>query len=115
MRYRQLDAGGDYTIGKPFLANSPQAVAQAVATRLQLNQGEWFVDTTDGMPWQSQVLGHRFAGRNPDAAVKARILGTTGVKQITSYTSTFDGTSRSMSISVTLDTIYGAINFTQTL
>jgi hypothetical protein len=54
MRYRKLDANGDYTFGggsNDFLVNTPETVAQAVMTRLNLLQGEWFLDTTAGMPW----------------------------------------------------------------
>ena len=42
MRYRPLDANGDYTVGIPFLVNSPACVGQAVLTRLKLFLGEWF-------------------------------------------------------------------------
>lgn len=115
MRYRQLDPSGDYTIGKPFLINSPQAVAQAVQTRLALNMGEWFTDTSDGTPWQTEVLGHRYAGRNPDAAIKARILATPGVQQLSNYTSVFDGQTRKLTVTANLDTVYGATTFTWAL
>ncbi len=49
MRYRAWDANGDYTFGqgsKNFLVNSPQCVAQAVVSRLRLQLGEWFIDTS---------------------------------------------------------------------
>jgi len=109
MRYRKLDANGDYTLGSnAFLVNSPDAVAQAIKTRLALWLGEWFVDVTDGTPWNQKVLGKRLPGRNPDAAIKQRILGTQGVTEITGYSSTFDGNSRTLSIAATVNTTYGA-------
>lgn len=109
MRYRKLEANGDYVLGpNAFLANSPETVAQAVETRLKLWLGEWFVDTKDGTPWNEKVLGKRLPGKNPDAALKQRILGTPGVKQITSYSSSFNGDTREFSVAAALDTIYGA-------
>ena len=109
MRYRKLDANGDYVLGSnAFLVNSPETVAQAVRTRLDLWLSEWFVDTKDGTPWNERVLGKRLPGKNPDTAIKQRILGTPGVKQITGYSSSFDGDTRKFSVAATLDTIYGA-------
>ena len=107
MRYRKLDADGDYTIGtgQDFFVNSPEAVAQAVLTRLRLWRGEWFVDTKDGTPWATDILGKRLQGRNYNAAIKQRILGTEGVTEITAYDSTYDGETRRVAINATINTI----------
>ena len=107
MRYRQLDAAGDMTFGasqQNFLVDSPDAVAQAVQTRLRLIQGEWFLDVTEGMPWATEVLGVRTSATY-DAAIKACILGTQGVVEILSYSSSLTG--RALSVSAVIDTIYG--------
>ena len=117
MRYRQLDAAGDYQLGgaAAFLVNSPETVAQAVLTRLNLSQGEWFIDVTDGTPWMQDILGKRKQGRNPDAAIKQRILGTPGVNSLTAYSSSYDGVTRKLNVTAMLDTIYGAATITETL
>ena len=105
MRVRPLSPTGDYQIGVPFYTNCSQAVEQAIYTRLRLWLGEWFVDVTDGTPYLTGVLGERYA-KNPDAAIKARILGTPGVESLTAYSSTFDGTSRTLTVNATVQTIY---------
>ncbi|AOY96842.1 hypothetical protein BKK79_36110 [Cupriavidus sp. USMAA2-4] len=108
MRYRKLDADGDYVFGNQqadFYVNSPDAVAQAVVTRLRLWQGEWFLDTTAGTPW-NQVLG-KYAGGTYDATIRQRVLGTQGVQAITDYSSTVDSEARTLTVSVTINTIYG--------
>ena len=109
MKYRKLDANGDYVIGLQqgdFYTNTPEAVAQAVQTRLGLRQGEWFLDTTVGTPYDSQILG---AGKvaSYDYAIQAVILGTQGVNQITAYSSNVDPTTRAATVQCTIDTIYG--------
>ena len=107
MRYRKLSDTGDYTFGQGqanFLIDSPDAVAQAIQTRLLLMTGEWFLDTTDGTPYATQILGMNTAATR-DLAVKRRVLQTPGVKQITSYSSQV--VDRKFSVSVTVDTIYG--------
>lgn len=106
MRYRPLDANGDYTVGRPFLANSPACVAQAVLTRLKLWKGEWFLDVTDGTPYQQEILGQQPTGIQ-DAAIKQRILGTPGVTSLASYSSVFNGKNRMLTISATINTQYG--------
>ena len=48
MRYRKLDANGDYSFGQAapnFWHDVPDAVAQLVVTRFAMWQGEWWLDT----------------------------------------------------------------------
>jgi hypothetical protein len=112
MRYRPLDANGDYTIGVPFLVNSPNTVAQAILTRLKLFQGEWFIDTTDGTPWLQSILGKQFRS-DPNSFIRQRILGTPGVTSIVSYSSSISG--RSITVSGTVNSQFGAAIFSATL
>jgi hypothetical protein len=106
VRYRALDINDDYTVGQPWLVNSPQAVAQAVKTRLRLWQGEFFVDITDGTPYLQQILDKRSPTRNPDAAIKLRIVGTLGVTGIAQYGSVYDGNSRTLTAYALVNTQY---------
>ena len=93
MRYRRLDANGDYSMGHgqaDYLVNTPQTVAQAVQTRLNLFLGQWFLNTADGTPWNTAVLG-RNAKATADLAIQARVLGTPGVTGIATFASTLLG------------------------
>lgn len=112
MRYRQLDAHGDYTVGLPFFINSPQCVAQAISTRLKLWQGEWFLDTTAGTPWRQSILGR---SSNPDAFIKQAILGTQGVTALVAYSSELDSTQRVLTVSGTVATLFGQASFSTPL
>ena len=107
MRYRALDAAGDMTFGAGsanFLVNSPDAVAQAVMTRLRLLTGEWFLDTSEGTPYATQILG-RNTEATYDQAIRERILDTEGVTELVRYSSSLVG--RRLSIDATIDTVYG--------
>lgn len=117
MRYRKLDANDDYTIGTnaDFYINNAAAVKQAILTRLRLWRGEWFLDIAEGTPWQAEVLGKLVRGRNPDAAVKQRILATEGVQEILSYTSVFNGDTRRVKIDATVSTIYGDVQINEVI
>ncbi len=117
MRYRALDQNGDYTFGQNganILVNSPQTVAQAVRTRLGLIQGEWFLDTTVGTPYNSKILGMGKVSTY-DAAIQGVIVGTQGVKRIKSYSSGVDPATRKASINCLIDTVYGETLINQLL
>lgn len=114
MRYRALTATGDYSFGlgpSEFLVNTPATVAQAVLTALLLHQGEWFLNITAGMPWETQVLGYGTQTLY-DAAIKSAILGVEGVKQILNYNSSLNTKTRNLTVNVTIDTIYGEATIT---
>jgi hypothetical protein len=109
MRYRRLDENGDMTFGKQqanFLKDSPAAVAQAALTRLKLWTGEWFVDATEGTPYQNGILGYG-TRQAVEPILRSRIIETEGVSEITSFDILFDADARKMSISATIDTKYG--------
>ena len=108
-RVRALSATGDYTFGQSaanFLVNSDAEIAQNISTRLKLLEGEWFLDVTSGTPYATEILGK---GTRPyyDQAIKARILGTTGVTEITSYSSSLKN--RTLTVTATVSTIYGPV------
>lgn len=114
MRYRKLDANGDYVFGgggANFWKDQPEAVAQSVMTRLFLFQGEWFLDTNEGMTWKTEVLGVRTANTR-DPAIRSRVLGTQGVTAITEYSSSLNRDTRAFSVNLKIDTIYGAATVT---
>ena len=115
MMYRKLTENGDYTFGMQggnFYKNTPEAVAQAVKTRLGLIQGEWFLDTEAGTPYNSQILGAGMVATY-DRAIQEVILGTQGVTEIVSYSSSVNSSTRAASVECTINTVYGQTTFTQ--
>lgn len=116
MIHRKLDDNGDMTFGQGpgnFYKDQPEAVAQAVKTRLGLIQGEWFLDINFGTPYNSRILG---AGKvtTYDSAIQEVIRTTPGVTRIVAYSSSVDPDTRAATVSCTIDTVYGQATF-QTL
>ena len=108
MRYRALDSNGDMTFGRGsgnFFQNVPDAVAQAIATRLKLWAGEWFLDVTEGTPYTQKILGKGTSGTYDDA-IQQRILGTEGVLSLDAYDSVLNSDTRALSVQATVTTIY---------
>lgn len=116
MRYRALDADGDYRFGQGalnFLVNSPACVGQAVLTRLKLMRGEWFLDTSVGMPYSTEVFVEG-GKQTADQAARAIILGTQGVSSIESYSSDFTA-NRAWVVDAVINTIYGQVPLSASL
>lgn len=114
MRYRKLDESGDYSFGNgqsDFMANSPEAVGQAVLTRLNLWIGEWFADISDGTGWDTDVLGK---GTNSlfELTLRQRVLETLGVESIVDFQAGFDSEARRLTVQITINTIYGQTTVT---
>jgi hypothetical protein len=117
MRYRTLDENGDYVIGASqanFLINSPETVAQAVQTRLRLIAGEYFLDTTTGVPYQTEILGYGTQATR-DAAIQEIIVETQGVTELVDYASVVDPSTRAMTVAATINTQYGQTTITAAL
>lgn len=114
MRYRKTDAAGDMVFGhggSDYWQDVPEAVGAAVLSRLYLFLGEWFLDTADGTAWKTKVLG-KYTGDTRDQVIRARILGTTGVSGIDSYSSDLDRQTRRFTVAATISTIYGQTTIT---
>ena len=119
LRVRALDSNGDYQFGRgsvEFIVDSSAAVAQKIKTRLSLWQGTWFLDSAAGTPWMQQILGRHATVPPPapglkvgalyDIALKQAILNTKGVSQLLSYASTLDSTTRALSVTAQVQTIF---------
>lgn len=109
MRYRKLDDHDDYTFGNgalDFYFNVPAAVGQAVETGLMLWLGEWYLDTSLGTPYIQGVLG-KHTQAIADGTIQNQVANTQGVVDISSYSSQFDSVKRTMSVELSVDTIYG--------
>lgn len=116
MRYRKLSPTGDYTFGSQqndFYRDQPEAVGQAVRTRLELRLGEWWLDVTDGTPHQTQILGAHTQGTR-DPALTARILLTQGVTLLDNYNSVLTP-ERNLLVGGTVTTVYGETEIVGTL
>lgn len=109
MRYRKLDADGDFSFGhgqRDFYRDVPEAPAQAVVTRLGLWEGEWFLDTNEGTHWKTEVLGKNTAPTR-DIVVITRTADTQGVNRVLAYNSDLGRDTRGFVAAITIDTIYG--------
>ncbi|KAF1011861.1 hypothetical protein [Acinetobacter bereziniae] len=114
MRYRKQDENGDYSFGlgfNDFYIDRAEVVAQAIETRLKLWIGEWFADTSDGTGWSQAILGKQSKNLY-ELTLRQRVLETYGVSSIESFQSSLDANSRKLTVSMTVNTIYGQTTVT---
>lgn len=97
-----LDADGNLAT-----VTDAEAVGQHTRQRLQTYQGEWFLDTTAGVPWLSDILGRQYDPALAEAVIKAEIFKTLGVTGITSFSTSFSRETRHLSaFAITIETIF---------
>lgn len=89
------------------IVRDAHAVGQHVRQRLKTFEGEWFLDTTAGVPWIDQIFARQYNPALAEAVVKAEILDTVGTVEITAFSVRFDKALRNLDIhDVEVSTIY---------
>lgn len=109
MRYRKLSPTGDYVFGNgqlDFYRDVPEAVGQAVKTRLLLWTGEWFLNIDSGTAYMQGILGKKSI-EQANVVIQDRAITTEGVRNIENYQSALDDATRKMTVSFNVNTIYG--------
>ncbi len=71
-----------------------QVVSQRLSIRLHSYLGEWFMDTTYGVPYWQRILGFKNKKETIDLIFQEQILAEAGVKEIVSFSSTFNNAQR---------------------
>ena len=94
--------GGDIQI-----VRGSDAINQDLQQTLQVWLGEWFLDTTVGIPFKQQILV-----KNPNLdVIQATLLDAAqnvpGVSEIDDFQFAYDSTSRSLAVSITVKTTNG--------
>lgn len=86
-----------------------QTVAQRLFIRLRTNLSEWFINTAYGIPYlqlrgvpstTQTILGKKASKESVDLIFQQNILAENGVKEITSFNSTFTNRQYSMTFTV---------------
>jgi len=110
MRVRARAKDGDYVLGI-WYSDSIQVTAQIVADALNLFKGEWFLDSTWGLPI-NEILGYQQQSR--DLIIKDYILGCATVTSIDSFDSTITN-NREYQFVATITSVYGTTQITNSI
>lgn len=83
-------------VTQPFTEN----VRQRLLIRLRTYEGEWFMDTTYGVPYMQSILGRKTPKPTVDRILQEEILAENGVREILSFSSSLVNRVYSMKFSV---------------
>ena len=75
-------------------------VAQRLRIRLQTFFGEWFLATDYGVPYFQRILSKKVSKTSVDRIFQEQILSERGVREIVSFSSTFQNRQYDMSFRV---------------
>lgn len=84
--------------GNLVMVRGAHAVGQHARQRLMSFEGEWFLDILAGVPWLAELLGKQYDPTLAEAVVKAEILDTDAVTEITSFSVGFEKNRRELRI-----------------
>ena len=104
-----------YGNGTADFISDIDAVAQIISTRLNLFQGEWWEDQSEGLPLWQKMLGVMGSGKNPQAIallIQQRILGTPYVTGVSRVATGFNAETRAFQFSCVVDTQFEQVALT---
>jgi len=88
-----------YENGNFVFLDGIDAVVQDVKSRLSTFLGEWFLDTSLGVPYHQQIFVKGTTPTQIDSLIKLEIKNTPGVDEILEYTSDYEDATRDYAIS----------------
>lgn len=104
----KLTADGDLDLtgGHSTLIAGPEAFVQGVKSRIELVQGQWYLNRKAGTPWlendwvapRDAIMGQPYAHEKLRRAFVAQFMDTPGALRVTEFSSTFDGRSRKAAV-----------------
>ena len=100
-----LDFGDAVFINGPLspagiTQESAEVVAQRLRVRLSTYLGEWFLDVGYGVPYYQQILAKKTTKVAVDRIFQQQILSERGVRELVSFSSTFENRQYNMSFKV---------------
>lgn len=96
-----------------FFVEEVAAVVQEVSIKFQMFYGEFFLDTTLGMPWFQDILVKAPSFAVIQEVCKNCILQTPGILTLNSFDLDLNAADRSAALSFNATATDGVINFTQ--
>lgn len=92
-----------------------QALVQFLKQRIQLFFGEWFLDSSLGVPYYQEVLV-KSPGRDAvDAVFKKVILETPGIVELQSFEFDYNNATRTLNVSFRARSTEGVIDFNEVI
>ena len=98
----KIDTNSEFVIedGKFITVTGNDETLQRVMIRLKVFLNEWFLDPSNGLDFFGQIAGKKKGSTSPRKEIEQRILGTEGIKNITSYSEQINSTTGKWKFSI---------------
>lgn len=91
----------------PTTYTAPEVVRQRLQIRLKTFLGEWFFDTSYGVPYFQRIFGKQKSKTTVDNIIREQILLENGVLEIREFKSSWDKATRTFSLVFSVKTAEG--------
>jgi hypothetical protein len=105
----------DQSSGGLKVIDGAQQVLQQIRSNLRTFLGEYFLDTSLGVPYIQTIFAKGTGQGVIEGLLKQQILGVDGVIQINSFTLTLDNKSRLGTLNFSVLTTNGVVTATETI
>ena len=102
--WKELD-GGTYDL---IMATDADAIAQQIKIVLKTFIGEWFLDTTVGIPYFEDILKKNPRSEVVETVLRGKIISVNGVTRVTAFDISIDNRLRTMNVTYTVETTEGS-------
>jgi hypothetical protein len=106
-----LIVNGDLALTSDVNPNGTNPILQDMLTRLRMFLGEWFMDSTQGIPWFQQILVKGYDQSKVDAIFVNSLLNTPGVLQLNSYSFSVNSSLRVLTVNFSAETTSGTVDY----
>lgn len=94
-------------VGNLVMVHDADAVAEHVMQRVKTYEGEWFLDTSAGIPWLQDIIANGYDPALGEALIKAEVHDTKGVLDIEEFNVSFNNSIRVVTFqTIGVTTIY---------
>lgn len=107
--------GGDLVLTSDAQAGGTQPILQDIITRLRTFSGEWFLDTTLGVPYFQTVLVKAPDMTAVNTAFKDQILSTPGVRTLDQFSARLLPGTRVLAVAFHASTVAGQVSYSGVL
>lgn len=97
------------TNGDLTFCRGSSAIAQDVLQQLQMFLGEWFLDTSKGIPWLQSILVKSPNLNVINATLQNAICNVNGVSQLVAFNYTYNNATRELSITFQAKCVNGQV------
>jgi len=97
------------------LQTGTDLMRQRLKQSLLFFMGEWYLDTTDGVPYYQEILKKGPDQITVESVLKAAIVETPEVIKLLSFSPEYDNARRLYSLSFSVSTVYGNVTLSEVL